>query len=246
MKKLLPLLLALLLVPSVSLAAIAFDASGTGTANPNTQLNYNHTVTGSNTVLVVCVMQQAIGDITSVRYAGVSMTRIAFRASGGTWGVSEWGLIAPTTGTNQVGVSSTPNTAIFSSSASYTGVLQTAFSSTFEASSTNTGNSPNTSAAVTTITDNAWPVACEAGDDGTIAAGAATTMRNSASSQEAIFDSNAPKTPAGSITLNFTTNGTGAEAQTIVSIAPAAAAAATGPTTHLIRSKGRTRNNPGR
>jgi hypothetical protein len=66
---------------SASVASVAFDAAASGTAIPSgTTQTWNHTITGTNTALVVCIDTDTA--TTGVTYNGVAMTQFASHKDG--------------------------------------------------------------------------------------------------------------------------------------------------------------------
>lgn len=103
--------------------AIAYDNSSEGAVGASTTLTYSHTCTGSNTFLKVDFrINGASGSVSSVTYAGVSMTQLANVSANG---VYTYYLINPATGANNVVITTSGSGEITSYSASYTGVKQT-------------------------------------------------------------------------------------------------------------------------
>lgn len=161
MKKLLLIVLFFLAAPSVSHAAIAFDAFTTGgaTSNPTLTKTYSHTTTGSNRYLVVNVRSDDGGDIvTGVTYAGTAMTRAIAQP----WPVNGnrltylYYLINPASGANDIVVTVSANPTAFSTAAaSYTGALQSGTPDTGFLSETASGDRY---VSVTVSTANSWLV----------------------------------------------------------------------------------------
>lgn len=208
--------------------AIAYDAGSNKSAGwynaSGGSITLAHTISGSDTMLLVYVVCASQGDYaTGVTYAGVAMTKIGYigRQDVPTVvGVSAWYLFAPTTGTNNIvatlggGAETTSNM----QGASYTGVNQVAP----EASNTKT-EAPGTTAftlAVTTLTNNAWIAGhIYASSGATITAGSNTTLRAGIAYMKAV-DSNADQTPTGSKSFNYTAGSNGYWLGWIISIAP--------------------------
>lgn len=194
--------------------AIAFDAAANGGGT-----GYTHTCSGTNRFMYFSVNGGGTST-TGVTYNGVSATKIDESATK----YSHWYLINPASGSNTV--ATTPTSPALCSS-SYTGVKQSGQPDATTAIVEHT-NSQSETVSVTTVADNCW-VLMTFGDNnqGTISAGANTTLRTSASNVgQGILDSNAAKTPAGSVSLICNSN---AAATTTagggISIAPAPAAA---------------------
>lgn len=243
-KKLLTCFLAVsLFLPYSASAAIAFDfASSTSATTTNgTILAGTHTVSGTNTFLNVCVTAYSTSadqDIVSgVTYAGTAMTRLLrYRSTlSDNYSIYHYYLYAPTTGTNNVIVtfsSAWQFGAGYFSSASYSGVAQSAFPDSSKTTAV-TGH-PAVSTTTVTVADNSWAAMCAAADDGPApTAGSGTTRRTfttkgAAGAQAGVlswWDLNAATTPAGTATLNMTPGTSAGEAVfSVFSMAPAGAA----------------------
>lgn len=182
--------------------AIAFDSSS---SNSGGSAVWSHTCTGSNQILFV-LFAPTVGDtITAATYAGVNMTLLTSFSSGAR--VSNlYYLIAPTTGSNSIQFSLSLGNFAYGSSSSYTGVDQV---SPIDANNTNTTSAGTTqSTSLTTIADNCWVIESSGSNAGSsLSAGTGTTIRGTAGRPFNLFDNNAAKTPAGSVTLQTTTTG---------------------------------------
>lgn len=187
--------------------AVAYD---NGTAN-GTQ-SYSHTVTGSNTFLVLFVLTSST-TAPSATYNGVSMTYGNIQARNGNGAWIHWlYLTNPATGSNTVSI--TAGNYYNSVALSYTGVKQTgqpeANASTASSSTT-----------VTTTTNNAFVVVGYTAS-GTPGAGQSNWITRASGGGTYCGDSNGPVSPAGAYTVQTTTNGD--DALIALSIAPAAVA----------------------
>lgn len=181
--------------------AIAFDAqsSNADAGTTGTSVTVSHTVSGSDRILwtyVNCFRGAGAGDeCTGVTYNGVAMTQAIKYQPRTTTCMYLFYLIAPATGTNNIVASfSASQDEIYCRSASYTGAKQSGVPD-------NTGqanNDPATSLSVstTTVADNCWIVAGFYGENGNLAAGTGTTLRNNATIRT-LADSNGSLTPAG-------------------------------------------------
>lgn len=222
MKKLLALLL-LLAVPASaqimgsrnrkvftsSAIAIAFDNASAEQSAVNTSLTYSTTVGSiSNGLLLTGVSSSSSTTApTSVTYNGSAMTLL----TSGTWFFSGgkvylYGLLAPSSGTHNVVITFAATQSVHSSTASYSGVFQ---SLTPDAIATPTsGAATSTTLTLTTVANNCWTFYFAV--DTVVSAGSGATLRTTgASPVSGVFDSNGPKTPAGSTsgTMNFSTSG---------------------------------------
>ena len=162
-----------ILLAQVSGGSVTVDSVGpssAGTACPNcSTLSWNHTVSGSNTLLTVGV---AVGKITtnisgytiSATYAGVPLTSAGrvVTSTGSTGIVQFFYLKAPASGTNTVQVTLTGGTAdIEAGSVSFTGVDQT---TPVRNITTNNGNGTTASVTVPSATGNMVVTALSTGD----------------------------------------------------------------------------------
>lgn len=147
----------ILLIPKVSLGAIAFDATASNfTAPPGSSISWTHTCTGSQLVLYVGVNVKGVGSgTTGVTYNSVAMTLIGTRSyASGNGEVTHWYLINPATGANTIVVTfAAASSGGEAGSISLTGVDQT---SPLDANNCNSGIGTAASVAVTTVADNAW------------------------------------------------------------------------------------------
>lgn len=199
--------------------AISFDVATGSTTNPGTSLTYAHTCTGSNLCLIVSILTQTNSgtDISSVKYNGVLATKLKQLWDGVSTMETLYGMVNPSTGSNNVVISTVANQAIFASSASYKGVLQAGLPDS--SNSGTTGASPLT-VSTTTVADECWLIGGASGENSNVAAGTGTTLRDGrGTNQEVILDSNGLKTPPGSFSLQITYGGNN-EAMCVVSIAP--------------------------
>lgn len=203
--------------------AIALDAASTSTVKAGTgTITWSHTVgSGSDRLLVVGIAIALDDDVavscTAVTYAGVSMT-LARRDeptinSDGSTETTIWMLHNPPSGEANVVATVSGDSSMTSAgtAVSYTGCNQ---SSSPDAVNGKTGTTTSGSQtfAVTTVADNAWCFAVGvlvANDAITIAA--SHTSRGSANLDLGTTegycrteDTNAPKTPAGAVTIGFT------------------------------------------
>lgn len=182
--------------------AIAFDAQSNSTTTGYTNFGtspktLSHTVTGSNTALLVWVFADDGDRVTGVTYNGVSMTLIRKRARyDANQQMYLYALANPSTGANNISVSFTSTiTNGMIAGVSYTGVHQT---TPVEAYADDSQSSANASVSVTTLTDNAWIVGMLQAGGSTISAGSGTTLRGGATNSAISSDSNGAKTPTGS------------------------------------------------
>lgn len=216
--------------PAAVEAAIAIDSSENGGySGAGTSLTYAHTVTGSNTILIVAVVLSGGGDrMGTVQYNSVSATLVNKQAAAGVNNyMYEYYLIAPTSGTNNIVVQPSSGNGIGSGAESLTGAKQSAQP---DANNTGTDTGTGTSnSTITTVAANTWLVAFYTATLATPTAGTGTFARVSpvgeAGDQKALFDSNGT-VGAGSNQLQAT--GVAENwAWNILSVAPIATAATT-------------------
>lgn len=188
---------------SFTSAAIAFDSASQGKVTGNTALTYSHTVTGSNTLLVVGVSIESASDlVTGVTYNGVGMTRIQYQTGNAEGAYLYYVNASAGTGTHNIVVSTSSSTDIRSASVSYTGVLQ---SGQPDASTkqTTTVNNPVTTA-LNTVADSSWMISYAQSNGFVVSAGAGTTFRSQTVDQfNGIGDSNSPITPPQSYSMSW-------------------------------------------
>lgn len=204
--------------------AIAYDSFSSGTDNtPNSSpATQAHTCTGSNGLLATgFYTAAATSKTTSVTYAGASMTQATKLEGSPASSTTEiWYKLSPATGANNIVITCSADQPIEYCSASYTGVGGL--------DATNTGSNASTSSfavSITTVADNSWPIMFARNNGDVYTAGASTTKRASQGAS-AIFDSNAAKTPAGSVTLTATTPLSYSHGASLMSISPFVAATA--------------------
>lgn len=217
--------------------AIAVDASSTGAlVNPGTSSTIAHTCTGSNLILYVALFgdnqsTDATGSkIAGVTYAGVNMVEVPNSrtfVTGDRW-IYLFYLLNPATGNNNIIISSDGSSiAIQGFGQSYTGVKQ---SGVPDAQTTNqvTSQPANTDwpTSLASATDNCWHLLVAKAVGGVFVAGTGTTQRTN-QNNTGIFDSNAPQTPVGSVTLNVKANAIRNMASIMISFAPLVASLGT-------------------
>lgn len=221
------LLIALLLwFPSVSHAAIAFDATSEGNTT-GTSYTLAHTTSGTNRLLLVHLLTNNTTDIiTGITYAGVSMSRISAVQTdvGGNLFGYVYGLVNPASGTNNIVVSASASSLIGLQDVSYTGVAQTGLPDATQNSGgvdiTNSWTAP-----VTTVADNAWHfVAIRTGTISTVSGGGINRLNTNFGGVQTTFDSNAAITPAGVHNITGTSANATQNYYISVSFAPASAA----------------------
>lgn len=108
--------------------AIVFDAQGgTNATASDTTHTQNHTCTGSNLVLLVGigVYDSPYDVVTAVTYNSVAMTQVGKLFHSGGRGTYLYILTGPTTGTNQISITTSSSVTVGINSVSFTGAAQT-------------------------------------------------------------------------------------------------------------------------
>lgn len=206
--------------------AIAFDAATDGgylgSGSPKT---FNHTVgSGDNRLLIVGGFDAGSSGttITGVTYNGVAMTYVNSVKNPPenrfSW---MYYLLNPDTGTHAVSISFSSGD-VGAWAVSYTGVAQSGQPDANGTDSASGVTSRTTS--LTSIADNCWHMMTSRNNVGAAGAGAGATSRVSSAAGGGFVDSNGPKTPAGSYSMNVTTGGgSGGIANVIATFKPAVA-----------------------
>lgn len=157
--------------------AIALDSTTAASGATASSHTFSHTCTGSDLILFVTATG-ANGDVTGITYNSVAMTKINSTVTdSAVLFTSLWYLVNPSTGANNVVITTSTATGVVGSSASYTGVNQTGQpdASTTVASSTTTSYSSS----VTSVANNCWTIATSRTGNGfALTAGANTVVRN--------------------------------------------------------------------
>ena len=186
---------------------IAFDATAQGKVLGATSLSYSHTCTGSNLILFVGINLFNPGSdlVTGVTYGGVALTQLTKQNAQGSE-VYLYYLIAPTTGANNIVISTSSSVDIRSISASYTGVIQI---TSIDNSTVNNANASTITTSLTTINNNCWMISFIADSTARIpSAGTGVTSRNTNADVSNLGDSNGNITPAGSYSMTWNDTGT--------------------------------------
>lgn len=209
--------------------AITLDSSSkSGTnwqASPVSSLTWAHTCSGTERVLVVSFfVSNAADTLTGITYAGVSMTRIAMRANGSDRSYLYY-LINPSTGTNNIVASFSPNSQyVWGAAESLNGASQTAQPDSY---------SSNAASGVTTITyttsvvvDGSWLVLMSRSPSNqTAGAGAYIRQNGTTNTDCCLVDSNATVLSGSrSMTMNGSSS---SPVGVIASFAPSGGAAPT-------------------
>ena len=181
--------------------AIAFDAAVVQNDNSTTEQTIAHTCTGSNLLLLVgFITNNATDIITGVTYNSVAMTRLdAQQGDDSSFYSYVYGLLGPATGANNVVVSASGTSLIWTCVTSYTGVAQSGLPDSSNSAVNNTASSWTIN--TTTVADNCWVYCHNRGSDMTYSS---PDTARCTSNQSHSGDSNAAITPAGSYTINGT------------------------------------------
>jgi len=200
--------------------------SATGTPD-----SVSFTCSGSDRLLVIGVME-GVGElnVTSLKYNGVSLTKIGDSLVSGDRYVSLYILLAPAIGANDIDIEYN-NGFLHLYISSYNGVKQTGQP---EVNSEGTGSGSSFSNTLTTISDDNWLVSAVKCRYGTISASTGASMAIDSGSQMAVFDSNGDISPSGSYTMNYLTDISSPWASVVMAIAPAPAPTAS-PIAHILQ-----------
>ncbi len=221
--------------------AIAFDASSSGSSviNPPTSssLTISHTCGSGlqNTLLIVLAAyygNPVSGNITSITYNGVGLTKIQRNNNGAQAASTEaWYLLNPSTGANNIvfnlsaGIGA--GTYLNGFGYSFSNTIQT--SSVIEAQSSTpnvtTGTHSTMSTSVTTVAANAWLADVIAVPNAATAGGSQTNVLNlnPGTAEDAAASLRGPILTPGSTAMSWSwTSSSVATAQTVISIAPIA------------------------
>jgi len=214
-----------ILFPYISLGAIAFDASSNGSANTPTTLTVAHTVTGSNTILVVHLLYHNSSEtITGITYNGVSMTNAVSvtNPANTNYRDSKWYLVNPTTGTHNIVATWSSAIADYAEllGTSYTGVAQSG--TIISGTATSTGNAQTSlTHNVTNTVANSWILTSfKASQAGTFTPGTGQTARvNNSGGTFKLEASDEPTTVTGTYEQSYSTDGGALGSQEMVSMA---------------------------
>lgn len=204
-------------------AAIALDSAPGSIPNcsPCTSLTWSHTVSGTDPVLVASghTSGSVANPITGITYAGNAMTSVgAVKTTNNLWAVIY--QKTGTTGANNIVISSSASISLLAGAVSYTGVDQ---SNPVDVHAGATLASTNVVQSLTTTVDNAWLVGAISGNR-TLSAASGSTYRDSCCGY-GLYDTNGPKTPAGTYSVGATQADTTTSAIYALALKPASAPA---------------------
>lgn len=206
--------------------AIARDTSTDGgLTNPGTSHTFSHTCTGTNLVLIVSVFSASTDIVTGVTYAGTPMSLVGKCGDGGSPDTNDrWGyqfiLVNPATGANNVVVSTSASDAIGAHAVSYTGATQSGQpdASAIAGPPDVSGNLVTT---VNSVADNCFAVLTLRTATAGAAAGTGSTQLQGSSGLYTAEFSGSPKTPAGAISMTYTSCAAAAGGSIICTLSPA-------------------------
>lgn len=204
--------------------AIAYSAFSSANGS-GSSVTYSHTCSGSDRILFVSAFAPypGTGSTTGVTYGGVAMTKVDSNKPQANWDFSLWYLVNPASGANNVVCTSSGSvsgTNYNSLAVSYTGASQTGQP---DGSAKANGASTTLNQSVTTTADNSWVVGAAISGAGAPTASTGVTSRGNIGFCR-IGDSNAPKTPAGSYSMTYTTGSADNWGLIMASFSPVAAA----------------------
>lgn len=206
--------------------AVTYDTAANVYAGTSTKATVSITVgSNDNRVMVAWVCKNAASSISSVTYAGDSLTLIG-SSTVSSQGVHCYAMVAPATGTNDLVVTISPASWKMISGGVWYDAEQSITFDDIDGSGTTSANS--ISVTLTTTEDNSIAVfGVRNGSTGDSTAGSGTQERGALSNLQ-IFESSSAVTPAGNVTLTAdATNPPDPMDGYAVTIAPAAAAAST-------------------
>lgn len=180
--------------------AIAFEGANDGaTQSAGTTLSWNHTQVG-NLLVVQVLISSGAATVSTITFNSVASDgNVTVSANG--WRNYLFWWFNPATGSHAVDITVDTFSFFVGRSASYSGVETT------HTPETNTGSSAGATSltvSVTTTVNDSWLVGvCENHTEQEFA-GTGTIMRTDNTQGDGLFDSNGPKTPAGSFSLQAT------------------------------------------
>lgn len=195
---------------SVVDTAIAFDTStNSGYQTAQSSYSWSHTCSGNNRYLTVGISMLSVGgsSVSSITYNGVALSLIKAQASvSGAVRAELWGLVAPVSGSHTITVTLSASLDSIGGAISFANVAQTtSVEASNSATATNVGAADAT-VDVTTVADKDWVIDVVATDDTSITVGAGQTSRNNVTGTlgSGAMSTEGPKTPAGVVTMSWT------------------------------------------
>lgn len=208
--------------------AIAFDATSNGTAVA-TSLTVAHTCTGSNLLLYAYVCTVAATDFAvTATYNAVSMTSITsgFLISSGNARMSNFYLLNPATGSNNIVFTPNASANMGSVNTSYTGVKQSGQPDASGTVSSSVASGGTQTLTLTTVAGSCWFIASAFGAGDLPNASTGFTSRGTNGNNRG-GDSNSALS-AGSNSVSVTNSGVGSESVSIIGISISPASVASG------------------
>jgi hypothetical protein len=205
-------------------SAISFDSGAGSSAGTASSLSWTHTVSGSNTILQVCLYSESTTLSAAPTYNGTSMTLVTSETENSNRHLYDYILVNPSNGSHTVSASFSGSGFVAGGSTSYDGALQSGQPDAYNGTTGGVG-STGLATSVTTATNNDWIIGCASsgGDMGQAYTGTnafASAVREQPSIALGFFDTNSPVTPAGATTVGFS-NSTADYSELIgVAIAP--------------------------
>lgn len=186
--------------------AIEFDsASNSAYQAALSTYSWSHVCVGSQRLLVVGVSVFAAGTVSSITYNGINLTFIRADENG-IYRTELWYLIAPDTGSNTIVVTLSASLTSIAGAVSYTGVDPY---TAIEANNGANGVGTEATVVVTTVLDGDWVVDCASTSDTAITVGDGQSSRVNATGAlgTGAMSDEGPKSPVGSVTMNWTAIG---------------------------------------
>lgn len=211
----------------MAIAFNSFSSATTATNSGSTTLSFSHTVSGTNTILIVCAdLERNLSQtVTGVTYAGVSMVALYAQSFGGGRYSGFYYLINPTTGANNVviSISATTTFRLIGAATSYSGVSQSGFPDAQGITDQSAGTVSSISTSVTTTKNNSWLIGATCVGSAP-SAGTNTTSRGTQIGDDTIImhDSNTAETPPGLYSQNINQSPASFGWQFVASMAPVA------------------------
>lgn len=208
-------------------AAIAYDTSNQSQSVVSATTSHSLTCSGTNNVIMLqVVLQDSAKTLSAITVDGNSATIIGSSQTGDDKQYMYYYKTATAATYSISATQSSSGSYIALTSACYSGVDQT---SPINASSQ---GGPSTPATVVSTVDNAWGVmVAENTAGGVPGAGTGSTQRQVTFDSATFFDSNGPKTPAGTISMGMNTAG---NYWTIAALNPSIGSVVTSPSQGII------------
>jgi len=211
--------------------AIAFvgagDLGNNGGASASLTAAFDYVATGNDLLLVACVGDATVDDITGATYHGVAMTQDKKQVTTGTDNrmLHLFRLLGSAAGSQNIVISAASTHYIVAVAACYSGVAQTGAP---DATASNTGSGGTITTTLTsTVADNCWAFVGANGWNGgagyTAGTNATRRMFDAATGSVALFDSNAAITPAQSFAMTVNNMSAFSTHSVMASYAPAGA-----------------------